>query len=461
MTSDDRRHLEAVPNNPDSETRTPPHDNDAEQVAIGAAIEDRDALDTVTGILRSPADLYKPAHQMILAAAQAVADRGTDLNAITVHDELVKRGEAAAVDGAPYLHTLTDSVPTLANAGYYAAIVAEKAALRRLVEGGTRMAQIGYSGVGDIDDILDHARRAADKATEPPTTQDTPMTLADRMPDYVDRLAAGRNQDNLVPPPYNTLKRLIAGWAPGQLISIGARPGMGKSVFAVDALRRACIEEGLPGILFSLEMTADEVMDRVMAAEASVNLGKFAKGNLAELDWQRISDAQTRVTHAPMLIDDSASVSLGHIRSRLRHMARTTPARIAIIDYLQLMQMPAADTREQSIAATTRDLKLLAREFSIPIVVLAQLNRGVEGRNDKLPSLADFRESGAIEQDSNIAIMLHRPEVNDPETSRAGELDLNVAKNRSGPVGVETVQAQMHYARCVDFDDPRALGGRR
>ena len=287
------------------------------------------------------------------------------------------------------------------------------------------------------------------------------MALADRMADYIDRLAAGRNTDALVPPPYNTLKRLIPGFAPGQLVSVGARPGMGKSVFAVDMLRKACIDQGLPGILFSLEMTADEVMDRVMAAESGTNLGKFSKGTLNEYDWQRISGVQARVSEAPMLIDDSAAVSLGHIRSRLRHMARTAPARIAIIDYLQLMQMPGADTREQSIAATTRDLKLLAREFSIPIVVLAQLNRGVEGRNDKLPTPADFRESGAVEQDSNICIMLHRPEVNDPETSRAGELDLNVAKNRSGPVGVETVQAQMHYARCVDFDDPRAFGSGR
>lgn len=457
--TDQPRHLEAVPD--DTTTREDPHDIDAEKVTIGAAIENRAALDTITGILRSAEDLYRPAHQVILAAAQAVADRGGHLSAITVADELTKRGEGAATGGGVYLAECASRVPSFANAGHYAAIVAEKASLRRLVKGGTRIAQLGHTGVGDLDDILDTARRVADQATEPPTTQEEPMTLADRMPDYIDRLAAGRNSEQLVPPPYNTLKRLIPGWAPGQLIAIGARPGMGKSVLAVDILRRACIEEDLPGILFSLEMTADEVMDRVMAAEASVNLGKFAKGALTEHDWQKVSGAQARVTGAPMLIDDSASVGLGHIRSRLRHMARTTPARIAILDYLQLMQMPTADTREQSIAAVTRDLKLMAREFGIPIVVLAQLNRGVEGRNDKLPSLADFRESGAIEQDANIAIMLHRPEVNDPETSRAGELDLNVAKNRSGPVGIETVQAQMHYARCVDFDDPRALGGSR
>lgn len=452
------RHLAAVD---DHATRTPPHDIQAEQVVIGAAIENRAALDTITGILRSPDDLYRPAHQVILAAARTVADRGGHLSAITVADELVKRGEAGVTGGGVYLAECASRVPSFANAGHYAAIVAEKASLRRLVEGGTRIAQIGYAGVGEIDDLLDAARQTADAATEPPTTQEAPMALADRMADYIDRLAAGRNAEQLVPPPYNTLRRLVPGFAPGQLVAIGARPGMGKSVFAVDALRRACIAEGLPGILFSLEMTADEVMDRVLAAEANVNLGRFAKGALTEQDWQRVSGAQTRVSGAPMLIDDSASVGLGHIRSRLRHMARTNPARIAIIDYLQLMQMPAADSREQAIAATTRELKLMAREFSIPIVVLAQLNRGVEGRNDKMPSLADFRESGAIEQDSNIAIMLHRPEVHDPETSRAGELDLNVAKNRSGPVGIETVQAQMHYARCLDFDDPRALGGGR
>ncbi|MFL1444036.1 replicative DNA helicase [Nocardiopsis protaetiae] len=452
------RHLNPVP---DDEDRTPPHDLAAEQIAIGSAITDRRALDDVTTILRSNADLYRPAHRVILDAARAVADRGTELSIVTVNDELTKRGESTRTGGALYLAECASKVVYPGNAGHYAAIVAEKAALRRLVEGGARIAQLGYSGVGDIDDLLDAARRTADAATEPPTTQEAPMSIADRMADYVDRLAAGRGAADLVPVPYNTLRRLVPGFAPGQLVAIGARPGMGKSVVAVDILRKACIDAGMPGILFSLEMTADEVMDRVYAAETGVNLAKFAKGQLSEIDWQRISGAQTRITDAPMLIDDSAAVSLGHIRSRLRHMARTTPARIAVIDYLQLMQMPAADTREQSIAATTRDLKLLAREFGIPIVVLAQLNRGVEGRNDKLPGLADFRESGAIEQDSNIAIMLHRPEVNDPETPRAGELDLNVAKNRSGPVGVETVQAQMHYARCLDFDDPRAMGQRQ
>jgi replicative DNA helicase len=452
------RHLAAVD---DHATRELPHDLDAEQVTIGAAISDKAALDTITGILRNTGDLYRPAHQIILTAAQAVADRGTELSPITVNDELTKRGETQATGGGVYLAECAGRVPSFANAGHYAAIVAEKASLRRLVEGGTRIAQIGYAGVGELDDLLDTARRTADHATEPPTTETQPMALADRMADYIDRLAAGRGSADLVPPPYNTLKRLIPGFAPGQLVSVGARPGMGKSVFAIDMLRQACIAEQMPGILFSLEMTADEVMDRVMAAESGTNLGKFSKGTLNEYDWQRIAGVQGRIADAPMLIDDSAAVSLGHIRSRLRHMARTAPARIAIIDYLQLMQMPTADTREQSIAATTRDLKLLAREFQIPIVVLAQLNRGVEGRNDKLPSPADFRESGAVEQDSNICIMLHRPEVNDPDTSRAGELDLNVAKNRSGPVGVETVQAQMHYARCVDFDDPRALGGGR
>ncbi|MBV2366958.1 replicative DNA helicase [Streptomonospora nanhaiensis] len=457
MTHTAPRHLAPVGDTTDAE---PPHDLDAEQVVIGAAIQDQHALDTVTDIIRDPADFYRPAHQVIYATARDMADRGHPLGAVAVNAELAKRGEGARVGGALYLHECAAKVPALANAGYYARIVAEKAALRRLVEAGTRIAQIGYTGVGDIDDILDHARAAADAATEPPTTETTAMTLAERMPDYIDRLESGRTSDNLIPPPYKTLRRLIPGFAPGQLIAVGARPGSGKSVMAVDILRSVCLHQGLPGILFSLEMTGDEVMDRVYAAEAEVNLAKFTR-RLAEEDWQRVSAAQPRVTAAPMTIDDSSSISLAHIRSRLRAMSRRNPARIAIVDYLQLMSMPKADTREQSIAATTRDLKLMAREFNVPIVVLAQLNRGLEGRQDKMPGLADFRESGAIEQDANIAIMLHRPENHDPDTPRAGELDLHVAKNRSGPLGVETVQAQFHYARAVDFDDPRALGARR
>lgn len=457
MTQPGPRHLAPV----DEAPRDIPHDADAEQVVIGACIEDRHALDAVGDILRSTGDFYRAAHQTIYDTARDMADRGKPLGTIAVSNELTKRGHTPTNTGGPvYLHECVAKVPAFANAGYYARIVAEKAALRRLVEGGNRMAQIGYTGAGDIDDLIDHARAAADAATEPPTTESSAMTLAERMPDYIDRLESGRTQDNLIPPPYNTMRRLIPGFAPGQLVAVGARPGSGKSIMAVDILRSVCIHQGLPGILFSLEMTGDEVMDRIYAAEAEVNLSRFARP-LSEHDWQKVSGAQSRVTAAPMTIDDSASISLGHIRARLRAMSRRTPARIAIVDYLQLMQMPAADTREQSIAATTRDLKLMAREFNVPIVVLAQLNRGLEGRQDKMPGLADFRESGAIEQDSNIAIMLHRPENHDPQTSRAGELDLNVAKNRSGPLGVETVQAQFHYARAVDFDDPRAVGERR
>ncbi|GAB3209768.1 replicative DNA helicase [Marinactinospora endophytica] len=452
------RHLAPVSDTP----QEPPHDIDAEQVVIGSIIDNRRALDQVADILPDPLAFYRPAHQAIYEAVRDMADDGKELSAVAVHDELRKRGQALATGGAPYLAECYDRVPATANAGYYARIVADKAALRRLVEAGTRIAQIGYSGRGDVDDLLERARVEADRATEPATANSlVGLSTGERMPGYIDRLEAGRTVDNLVPPPYNTLRRLVPGFAPGQLVVIGARPGSGKSVMAVDILRKAAVECGMPAVLFSLEMTADEVMDRACAAEADVNLARFGSAQFSEIEWSRLAPAAARVAEAPMIIDDSSLCSLATVRSRLRAMARRSPARIAIVDYLQLMTMPGAETRQQAIAETTRGLKILAKEFDIPVVVLAQLNRGVESRQDKMPGLADFRESGAVEQDANIAIMLHRPEAYDPDTDRAGELDLNVAKNRNGAIGVETVQAQFHYARMVDFDDPRAVGEMR
>lgn len=456
MTTDKpRRHLEPVDETP---TLTPPHDAWAEQIVIGSIIESRRALDEVTAIL-TPLAFYLPRNQLIYETALDMADRGHELTAAAVNAQIIKRGEILGTGGAPYLHECVAAVPAGATAGYYARIVAEKAVLRGFVVAGTRIAQIGYAGHGEIEELTDLVRAESDRATEPATTlTDTTLTVGERMPGYIDRLESGRGQDNLIPPPYPTLRRLIPGFAAGQLIAVGARPGSGKSILACDILRKVCIEQGLPAILFSLEMTGDEVMDRIHSAEANINLSHFTRGELTDHDWQKFARISGRVGEAPMVIDDSPTVGLAHIRSRLRTMARRTPARIAIVDYLQLMQMPQADNREQQIAAVSRGLKLLAREFELPIVVLAQLNRGVEGRNDKMPGLADFRESGAIEQDCNIAIMLHRPESHDPNTPRAGELDLNIAKNRSGPLGVETVQAQFHYARAVDYDDPRAVG---
>lgn len=451
-TTDQRRHLAPVPTN--TNTAEPPHDIAAEQIVIGAMLLTRDAIHDTADHLTA-ADFYRPAHQVIYDTILDMDGHNEPVTPVSVHAELVKRGERAIT--ALYLHDCVTAVPVAANAGYYARIVAERAAFRRLVQAGTRIAQLGYSGTGDIDTVLDLARTEADRATEPTTTHThTELTIGDRMPGYIDRLENGRDATNLIPVPYNTLRRLVPGFAPGQLIAVGARPGTGKSVLAVDILRKVSVEGGMPAILFSLEMTADEVMDRIHAAEGDINLAKFTRGRLDDTDWAKFARTAGRVAEAPMVIDDSPNVSLAHIRSRLRAMSRRGPARIAVIDYLQLMDMPKEANREQEIAKTTRALKNMAREFELPIVVLAQVNRNAVHRNDKTPTLADFRESGAVEQDANIAILLHRPEIHDPE-DRPGELDLIVAKNRSGPLGTETVQAQMHYSRCVDFADPRAI----
>lgn len=428
-----------------------PHDHHAEQCALGAVLLSREVREHVFDIV-TPSDFHDPRHAAIAAAVVHMMEAGSPVDAVTVNAELARRGDALTVGGAPYLHTLTEAVPSTANGGYYARLVADAAARARLVQTGARIAQLGHTDA-DVPDLHERARQAVDDASGAHTgATDELVSLGDLIPAVIDELQHGTvADDGAIGVPYADLAEFVPTLRPGQLITIGARPGVGKTMVALDFARHAA-KQDTPALFASLEMTRAELGHRILAAEARINLSRFTgqAEPFTNSEWDRLAPHIGRLTELPIVIDDDPHCSLHHLRARLRGLARTHPPGLLIIDYLQLMTMPRADNREQQIAATSRGLKLLAREFNIPIVLLAQLNRAVEGRHDKLPQLSDFRESGAIEQDSNIALMLHRPEIEAPET-RAGELDIRVAKNRGGPLGITTVAAQTHYARCVDL----------
>jgi replicative DNA helicase len=443
---------EIAPRNDDFE-RTPPHDVAAEQCVLGGMLLSKDAISDVIEVIR-PADHYRPAHQLIHEAILDLYGRGEPADAITVANELTRRGEIARVGGGPYLHTLIASVPTAANAGYYARIVRERAILRRLVEAGTRIVQFGYAGEADADDLVDRAQAEVYSVTDRRTSEDY-HSLSEIMPGALDEIEAIGSRGGIltgVPTGFSDLDALTNGLHPGQMIVIAARPAVGKSTLALDFARAAAIKNGLATVLFSLEMARNEITMRLLSAEARVGLSTMRTGQMNDDDWARLARRMSEVADAPLFIDDSPNMSLMEIRAKCRRLKQRHDLKFVIVDYLQLMSSPKrVENRQQEVSEMSRSLKLLAKELEVPVMALSQLNRGPEQRTDKKPLLSDLRESGSIEQDSDVVILLHREDMYERESPRAGEADLIVAKHRNGPTATVTVAFQGHYSRFVDM----------
>ncbi|MFB7662692.1 replicative DNA helicase [Kitasatospora sp. NPDC056138] len=435
--------------------RVPPQDLAAEQSVLGGMLLSKDAIADVVEVLK-PADYYRPAHELIHGAILDLYARGEPADPITVAGELTKRGELVRVGGASYLHTLVNSVPTAANAEYYAQIVHERAVLRRLVEAGTRIAGMGYAAEGDVDEIVNAAQAEIYAVTEQRTNEDY-APLADIMEGALDEIEAiGSRQGQMsgVPTGFADLDALTNGLHPGQMIVIAARPAMGKSTLALDFARACSIHNNLPSVIFSLEMGRNEIAMRLLSAEARVALHHMRSGNMTDDDWTRVARRMPDVTNAPLYIDDSPNLSMMEIRAKCRRLKQRNELKLVVIDYLQLMQSGGsrrAESRQQEVSDMSRNLKLLAKELELPVIALSQLNRGPEQRTDKKPMVSDLRESGSIEQDADMVILLHREDAYEKESPRAGEADLIVAKHRNGPTATITVAFQGHYSRFVDM----------
>jgi len=434
--------------------RTPPQDINAEQSVLGGMLLSKDAIADVVEVLQGH-DFYRPAHQTVFDIILDLYGRGEPADAITVAAELTKRGEIARVGGAPYLHTLMSSVPTAANAGYYAKIVAEKAILRRLVEAGTRIVQLGYSGSGgEVDDIVDRAQAAIYDVTERRTAEDYSILESLLQPTMDEIEASGQRGAGLtgVPTGFADLDALTNGLHPGQLIIIAARPAVGKSTMALDFARAASIKHSQTSVLFSLEMSKHEITMRLLSAEARIPLQAMRTGQMRDDDWVKLTRRLGEMASAPLYIDDSPNLTMMEIRAKARRLKQRHDLRLVIVDYLQLMTSHSrVENRQQEVSQISRSLKLLAKELEVPVIALSQLNRGPEQRTDKKPQLSDLRESGAIEQDADVVILLHREDIYERESPRAGEADLIVAKHRNGPTNTIVVAFQGHYSRFVDM----------
>ncbi len=576
--------------------RQPPQDLAAEQSVLGGMMLSKDAIADVLEKLR-PGDFYRPAHQNVYDAVLDLYARGEPADAVTVAAELDRRGLLRRMGGALYLHTLIQTVPTAANAGYYAGIVAEKALLRRLVEAGTRVVQYGYAGAegADVNEIVDRAQAEIYDVTERRTTEDFVVleSLLQPTMDEIDAIASQGGIARGVPTGFTELDEVTNGLHPGQMIVIAARPGMGKalkldtplptptgwttmgdvsvgdyligadgkptrvvaatdvmlnrpcfevefsdgtvivadaehqwptrrgivitamlkidtdvvsavgarqlvgangiasrefgitdvrpvasvpvrcvevdnedhlylasramipthnSTLGLDFLRSCSIKNRMASVVFSLEMSKSEIVMRLLSAEAKIKLADMRSGRMSDDDWTRLARRMSEISEAPLYIDDSPNLTMMEIRAKARRLRQKSDLRLIVIDYLQLMTSgKKVESRQQEVSEFSRQLKLLAKELEVPVVAMSQLNRGPEQRTDKKPMLADLRESGAIEQDADMVILLHRPDAFERDDPRGGEADLILAKHRNGPTKTVTVAHQLHLSRFTNM----------
>jgi replicative DNA helicase len=437
--------------------RTPPQDVAAEQCVLGGMMLSKDAIADVVEIVRT-GDFYRPMHATIFDTILDLYGRGEPADLITVAAALTDAGDISRVGGAPYLHTLISSVPTAANSAYYARIVSERAVLRRLIEAGTRIVQLGYGTLGgggrDTDDLVDLAQQAVYDVTERRVSEDF-VRLEDLLQPTLDEIEAVGAQGGAmtgIPTGFTDLDRLLNGLHAGQLIIVAGRPGLGKSTAAMDFARSCSVTHNMASAIFSLEMSKVEIVTRLLSAEARVSLHTLRSGQLNDDDWSKLARRMGEISDAPMFVDDTPNMNLMEIRAKARRLKQRHDLKLVVVDYLQLMSSPKkTESRQQEVAELSRGLKLLAKEIQCPVIAVSQLNRGPEQRTDKRPQLSDLRESGSIEQDADVVILLHRDDYYDKESPRAGEADFIVAKHRNGPTDTVTVAAQLHFSRFVDM----------
>lgn len=430
-------------------SRTMPHDNVAEQSVLGGMLLSKDAIADVVESLRA-SDFYKPAHETIYEAILSLYGHGSPADAITVADELKKRGELTRVGGASYIHTLIASVPTAANAQYYAEIVKEHAIMRRLIEAGTKIAQLGYANETEVDTLVDQAQAEIYAVTDGNAKEDY-VSFSEALEETINEIDANSNRPDGVygvPTDFIEFDELTGGLHGGQMIVIAARPGVGKSTLALDIARSAAIHHQMTTVFFSLEMSRTELAMRILSAEGKISMGRLKKGDLDTEGWTNLATLQGRIDSAPLFIDDSPNMTLMEIRAKCRRLKQRNDLKLVVLDYLQLMSSgKKVESRQQEVSEFSRSLKLLAKELDVPVIALSQLNRGSEQRTDKRPMVSDLRESGSIEQDADMVILLHREDMYNPDSERVGEADMIIAKHRGGPTRTIPLAFSGKYSR--------------
>lgn len=437
--------------------RIPPHNVEAEESVLGSMLLSRDAIAEVLELLRED-DFYRPAHRTVFNAILNLYGHGQAVDAITVAEELRRGGQFADIGGAPFLYTLVESVPTAANAAYYAQIVKDLGTRRRLIDAGTRIVQLAYD-TPETERAIDLSEALIYQVAQGRTTDDY-QSLREVLTttlEGIERLHDDHREITGVPSGFPDLDRITAGFQPSNLIIIAARPAVGKSTLGLDIVRHASVKAGVTSVIFSLEMSKTELVQRLMCAECSVDMQRLRTGRMDESDWTRLTRSLGRLADAPLFIDDSPSTTLMEIRAKCRRLKQRNGLGLVVVDYLQLMQpTKKVDNRQQEVSEISRGLKLLAKELEVPVIAISQLSRNPEARADKKPMLSDLRESGSLEQDADCVLFIYRDEVYDPDSPRKGEADLIIAKHRNGPTDTVVVTFQGQYSRFAPMA-PRGL----
>jgi replicative DNA helicase len=434
--------------------RVPPHNLDAESSLLGAMLLSRDAIGAAAerGVL--PGDFYKPAHQHIHDAIQSLNITGEPVDVVTVSDKLQRANLLESIGGIDYLVELQNRTPAVSSADRYARIVRETSLLRGLIGAASEIAEIAYSQPDNIEAALDQAEsRIFDVAQN--QVVDTMVRVHDLMPETMSHLEEIMERGNPItgtPTGFVDLDEMLSGLQPGTLNIIGARPAMGKSALAMGMAVNVATITNKPVLFFSLEMGRAELSQRILSSEAKVDSSKLRSGRLNEEDWRRIGRAIGRLS-VPLFIDDNSAVTVMEIRAKARRIAaKYGDIGMIVIDYLQLMGgNSSSENRQLEVSEISRNLKILARDFKIPVVALSQLSRGLEQRQDKRPTLSDLRESGALEQDADVVMFLYRPAVYEDDPQRKADASLNIAKHRAGAIGEIRLVFSANYTRFDNF----------
>jgi replicative DNA helicase len=438
--------------------RIPPNNLEAEMALLGSVLVDKEMMATVSEIVRSE-DFYAPLHETIYQALLALSDRGEPLDKVTLAEELRARGMLDKVGGLAYLSSLMDTVPTAASAEYYAKIVREKSALRGLIHAGTEITRLGYEGEEDVPSVLDRSEQIVYDVTNRGSRQPF-RAVGDLLLGVfqdLERRHERKGDRTGVTSGYRDIDDYTAGFQPGNLIIVAARPAMGKTSLALNMAVAAAKDERAPVAIFSLEMTKQELVERFISSEARLDASKLRRGAIKENEWDEIGRAMGTLHELPIYLDDSGAVTVSEIRSRCRRLKSTTGLCAAFIDYLQLVRPASLGrnvNRNEELSEICRTLKATAKDLEIPIIALAQLNRGVETRQDKRPMLSDLRDSGAIEQEADIVTFIYRDAYYNRETAPEPDLtEFIIAKHRNGKVGTIRLRFLQEHTLFVPYGD--------
>ena len=418
-------------------TRIPPHSVESEQSILGSILLDKDAIITVSETIR-PSDFYKEAHKIIYECMLKLSNKNEPIDLITLTEELKKQGHLDDVGGISYITSLSTIVPTTSNVKYYADIVKEKSVLRQLIKASNDIINLGYENSVKVEEVLERAEKRIFDISQEKASDDFKSineVLVDAY-DMIEKLYTNKSDVTGITTGFKDLNKKINGLQRTDSILIAARPAMGKTAFSLNLVQNAALKGDASVAVFSLEMSKDQLVQRMLAAQSHVELKKIKTGTLDENDWPRIIDAMAVLSNASIHIDDTPGIKISELRSKCRKLKIEKGLDLILIDYLQLMEGEGNnESRQQEIAKISRSLKIIAKELNCPVVALSQLSRAPEQRADHRPMLSDLRESGSIEQDADIVMFLYRDEYYHPDSESKNIGEVLIAKNRHGETG--------------------------